>query len=301
MELEIDIKKIMGIMYKLFYIVLMLMTTLSFAQEKSKKKLSEKDFQKQVSYERKDSYKGPKPSMYSSPAPMYESMDGEGGEETQTKRPGGIQFDENQLDKMREKKGSSSTNETEGNGGTIIKDPSIREFEEPEYEEPEDNELEVKPFNLSSGVVTSILIILGALLLILIIYLFVRNRANRNKRIQTTFVQEEWNPTQITKSELELKLEEAFLREDYRTCVRIYFTFILKELIKSGKISWKKEYTNYDYLNQLSSDADYEVFLKIVNIYDLVWYGEFSLSKTEYLEVQPLLEGYYKQIETNHE
>lgn len=288
-------------MHRFLYIALLFVTTFSFAQEKSKKKLSEKDFQKQVSYERKDSYKGPKPSMYSSPAPMYENTDDEGEEETQSTRPGGIQFDENQLDKMREQKGSSTTDETEGKGGTIIKDPSIREFEEPEYQEPEENELEVKPFNLSSGVVTSILIILGALLLILIVYLIVRNRANRNKRINTTYVQEEWNPTQITKSELELKLEEAFLREDYRMCVRIYFTFILKELIKNGKITWKKEYTNYDYLNQLVKDTDYETFLKIVNVYDLVWYGEFSLTKSEYLEVQPLLEGYYKQIETNHE
>jgi hypothetical protein len=286
------------------YIALLFVSSFAYSQEKKVKGkvLSEKDFQKQVSYERKESYQGPKPSSYNSPASLYDTPEDEGENNDENNRSGGIQFDENQLDEIRQRKGSTSTEPLDGNGGSIQKDPDIRELEEQDYDVPEPSEPPtLKPFELSSGVVTSILIILGVLILIFVLYLIFRNRANRNKRIQTVLQSEAWDPTEISKTELELKLEEAFEKGDYRTCVRIYFTFILKELISSGKIRWKKEYTNYDYLAQMADDAEAETFSKIVSIYDLVWYGEFLLSKEEYLEVQPLLEGYYKRIEKRHE
>lgn len=292
-------------MNRFLYILLLFVVSFSHAQQKKtkEKELSVKDFQRQVSYERKESYKGPKPSAYSSPASLYDTPEENYDDSEENTSSGGIEFDENQLDEIRERKESSTNDRTEqGGGGSIMRDPEIREFEEQDIDMPEPAKQNTfEPFQLSQTVVTSILIILGVLLVILIVYLIVRNRANRNKRIQTNLQVEAWNPTVISKTELELKLEEAFEQGDYRTCVRIYFTFILKELISSGKIRWKKEYTNYDYLNQMVKDPESDIFSKVVSIYDLVWYGEFLLSKEEYLEVQPLLEGYYKRIEKRHE
>ena len=116
----------------------------------------------------------------------------------------------------------------------------------------------------------------------------------------------EWNPDLITKSELELRLEEAMLRGDYRACIRIYFTFILKEMIRLKRIKWKKDLTNFDYLLQVQSNkkierTDFESFSESIRIYDLVWYGEYDIKNEEYSELSPILANYYKHLNSKND
>lgn len=114
-------------------------------------------------------------------------------------------------------------------------------------------------------------------------------------------VENDWNPEVISKTELELRLEEAVEREDYRECVRIYFTFILKELIRKGWINWKKEKTNYHYVLEMHKRENAAHFNECVRIYDLVWYGDYNIDQDIFGLLQPSFENYYKSLDPVNE
>lgn len=138
-----------------------------------------------------------------------------------------------------------------------------------------------------------LVIVIGALLFIL--YLILKRIRPSDSKISVD-VEDEWNPTIVTKSELELKLEKAIMGNDFRECVRIHFIFILKELITNNSIEWKPEKTNYDYLTEVRKSGGYDGFEECVRIYDLVWYGDYELSLQDYNRLKPVLENYYQSL-----
>jgi len=96
-------------------------------------------------------------------------------------------------------------------------------------------------------------------------------------------------------------LEEALSRDDFREGVRIYFTFILKELISKGWIQWKKDKTNHHYLLEVNGKPNSDIFRECVRIYDLVWYGEYEIDRKAYEMLQPTLLNYYHSLKTMNE
>ena len=54
---------------------------------------------------------------------------------------------------------------------------------------------------------------------------------------------------------------------------------ILKSLELQRLILWKKNKTNWDYINELSSHHFQVEFQQLVNDFDQVWYGEKSYSE----------------------
>jgi hypothetical protein len=112
-------------------------------------------------------------------------------------------------------------------------------------------------------------------------------------------LEEDLNPATISKTELELRLEEAMQRGDYRECVRIYFLFAMKDLIQRRWIFWKKEKTNIHYIIEMQGRKGAREFEEIVGIYDLVWYGDYVIDEEAYRRMQPVLDAHYKTIERN--
>ncbi len=152
----------------------------------------------------------------------------------------------------------------------------------------------------SSGFFNTLLIILVVVIVVILLYFMLRNKQPANAKIVVD-VEDEWNPEVITKTELELKLEAAMEREDFRECVRIYFTFILKELIKKGWIRWKKEKTNHHYVMEMGGRDGSLGFMECVRIYDLVWYGEYQIDRDIFEMLQPTLLNYYKSLDPSDE
>ena len=153
-----------------------------------------------------------------------------------------------------------------------------------------------EPISLPAGLGTGILIVLGLVLLAVIIYFLAKKQWKKGAPTIQNFDSDEWNPEIIPKTELELRLEEAKRNGDFRSCIRIFFTFILKENIRLNYIRWKKEYTNYDYVTQLRNHRDEVEFSRLVSIYDWVWYGEYQLTENEFLALEKDIEAYYKRL-----
>lgn len=287
---------------KLLHIALVLFPLVAFAQNSTEKVWKEE--KEYLKYEKKDKYKGPDDWYGANPSTMNEDdFFGTGGGSTgygstQPGRRPKIQYSPQQIQRNRQKRYKGF--QRGGSNGTLKFDPKVKKpdpINTPDLDAP-DIDLPSADINAPTISPTFWKILLFLLIfaaVIIVAYIILKNRKPVNKKVIVD-VENEWNPEVITKTELELKLEEAIARGDYRECIRIYFTFILKELIKKGWIRWKKEKTNHHYVMEMSRQPNVLVFMECVRIYDLVWYGEYDIDQDIYEILKPELENYYKSL-----
>lgn len=137
--------------------------------------------------------------------------------------------------------------------------------------------------------------LLAVLLGVIIYFLFINTTISDNgKRFEELEIEKA--PVEISKTELELMLEKALVNEDYRLAVRIYFIFILKDLSEKKWIVWKKEKTNYSYSMEMRGKKEYELFNESVSLFELVWYGDYKISQTDYASIEPKFKLLLKEL-----
>lgn len=285
----------------LIYILLLL----PFAMQAQKNDVDRYIEQQQENnaFPRSKKYKGPEGWSQMYPNQLEEQLNTHEEQQSNTTFPLNSIVDPEELNGSRiEKYG-----EQYGEGAVKQPNPEIvppNPIELPEIKLPEINlpEVNIPDFDLPSmGILGKwsfwkiVFIIIIIAIVILGVYLIIRNYRPSDTKIKMD-VDDEWNPTVVTKSELELKLEKAELGNNYRECVRIHFMFILKELISNEYIQWKAEKTNFDYLIEVRKNKGYDSFEECVRIYDLVWYGDYEISLSEYNRLKPALESYYQSL-----
>jgi len=296
---------------QVLYIAFLLIAALSFGQDDSEKKETTwKQERKKLKYKKEEGYKGPdnwygkRPtsmkdeelSGYGSGSGSYGSY-GSGSSRSHRYNPQQIQRD-------RQKRHGGF--DRGGGSGNLKYDPKVKRPEP--IKSPKTTRVQPSQFKApdasAPAVSTSfwkvLLYILLLVAVMIIVHLIVKRYRPPNKSIPVN-VENEWNPEVITKTELELKLEAAMAGEDYRECVRIYFTFILKELISKGWIRWKKEKTNHHYVMEMGRRSNALSFMECVRIYDLVWYGNYHIDQDIFEMLKPTLENYYKSLDPKDE
>jgi len=206
----------------------------TFGQHKdaiSKKWNSE---QKEINYGRDSKYKGPK--EWNSSVPVNLGTQPEEAPEYYEDYE-----DHETLDGIISQNRKLSQGKGKYKNGQIKqpKEIEIPEFDPPDIDEP-DIDLDAPDLSLISKSTWQILLFLLIFAaVIIIIYFWIKNQNGSGKFSQE--FDDDWNPEVITKSELELRLDAALAREDYREAVRVYFTMILQELIAHEFIKWKRE------------------------------------------------------------
>ncbi len=280
---------------KIAYIVLWaLLPFVAFSQKEKEVWQSEKDY---LDYRKQEKYKGPDNWYGSYPASMKDEsvtnpLNGTGG---------GIQYIPQQI--QRDRRDRYQGYDRGGGTGTVPFDPEVEQpepLEAPDIDPPDIDAPDIDAPTISPGVWKFLMFLLIFVVLFIVAYLIIKNRKPTNRKLVVE-VENDWNPEVITKTELELRLEEAMAKEDYRECVRIYFTFILKELIRKSWIKWKKEKTNYDYVLEMSRRPEAHRFNECVRVYDLVWYGEYHIDRDIFELLKPGLESYYQSLEPSDE
>ncbi|MES2589807.1 MAG: hypothetical protein V4622_12580 [Bacteroidota bacterium] len=284
--------------------LLFLFIFLTFCVYSQKEKPSLQQFQKTYSYQKSKKYKGPENTNYESPAEM-DDENSESKTNTSSGNKGTINYSPQQIQKQRSNKNyyrnENNRKKGYGEGGNKASDPEMGKPQPIEFDTPEmeTDDVDLPDFDPSVSMKfwKILLIIILAIVVFFVAYYIIKNYKPKNKKIISPITQDDWNPDLISKSELELRLEEAMKRGDYRECVRIYFTFILKEMIRLNRIRWKKELTNYDYVLQAKSQKNAFDFEESVRIYDLVWYGEYQINQGEYSQLQAHLNKNFKDLE----
>ncbi|MCT4581840.1 MAG: hypothetical protein N4A35_10515 [Flavobacteriales bacterium] len=140
---------------------------------------------------------------------------------------------------------------------------------------------------------TLLAVFLGFIIYILFINTTISDEGKSIKEVKL-----EKAPVEIAKSELELMLEKALANKDYRLAVRIYFIFVLKDLSEKKWITWKKEKTNISYLMEMRGKKQYELFNESVSIFELVWYGNYTITDKDYDAIEPKFKTLLKELAT---
>ena len=293
----------------LFHIALWLISFNVFSQTDKVDKAwkTEKD---KVEYRKERKYKGPSDWYADEPASMQRDEDDESTYYPQNSIPpnsanspsGNQTYSQQQIEEERQKRYGKNY---KGSGGgkpdpELIKPDPIEfpEFDSPDIDAPDIDvpDVDAPDFLSSAGFWQTLLFIILFLLAIWIVYVLIKNRKPSDKKVVVQNVENDWNPTIISKTELELLLEKAIEQENYRECVRIYFMFILKELTKNGSIKWRVEKTNYDYILEMRGKPNFQGFEETVRIYDIVWYGDYAINNDVFSRLQPSLEKYYQSL-----
>lgn len=286
----------------ILHIVLVALPFCFFAQKKSTKEKTWKSEKEYLEYQKKNKYEGPD-DWYGSYSSDLESHD-EYVNNSSTGSQRRLQYNPNQLDQDRQKRNIGY----DRGGGTVDFDPKVErpdpiefpDIDTPDIDTPDIDLPDIDLPSISENFWKMLLFLLIFVAIFVIVYLIIKNKKPAAKKIIVD-IEDDWNPEVVTKTELELRLEEAQLKEDYRECIRIYFTFILKELIRKSWISWKKEKTNHHYVVEMSGRKEAFGFMECVRIYDLVWYGDYNINKEVYELLIPNLEQYYQLLEPINE
>ncbi|MDX2360684.1 MAG: hypothetical protein QNK23_07745 [Crocinitomicaceae bacterium] len=284
------------------FIVFPLLATAQVKDDKVEIWESEKDY---LEYRKGEKYKGPDDWYGSYPATMDEDITSTYGTSTPSGSgytPSGIQYSPQQLQQDREvnrgfNRGGSGNGDLPSDPEVDVPEPlDLPDIDAPDIDAPD---IDIDPPKIPTSFWNVLLFILIFAVLVIVVWLIVRNRKPSNAAlvVDSIDVENNWNPIVITKTELELKLEEALLNENYREGIRVYFTFILKELIRKRWIQWRREKTNYHYVLEMHKQPGSHQFNECVRIYDLVWYGEYKIDKDIYELLKPTLEQYYKSLE----
>lgn len=244
-------------------------------------------------YKQSEKYKGPESDYYQSPSTINESSSSGYGSPNGTSKPyQGTPYTPQDIEQ-----GKSGTDGNGGNG-SIEEDPNIEPSEPidvPDFDTPKGPDLS-QP-NISRDFWKWLGVILLLVALAVLVYYLVKNRSPRVKTIPFEALVADMNPAEITKTELELRLDEATNQGNYKECVRIYFLFAMKELMQRKWIFWKKEKTNMHYIIEIQGRAGAREFEQIVSIYDLVWYGDYSIDAQSYQVIEPRLKSAFQTLE----
>lgn len=86
----------------------------------------------------------------------------------------------------------------------------------------------------------------------------------------------------LMETDIDRLIRLALENGNYQLAIRYTFLKTLKSLVEHGKLNWKKQYTNKDYLTQLYQTNYYEGFKAIVYTYERKWYGENRSTMEEF-------------------
>ena len=181
--------------------------------------------------------------------------------------------------------------------GVTLEDIDRPDVSAPDVEAPQWDAPDYDPSSFNSGFWKTFLLIFAIVLLALLIYfIFVKNKDTDTVVKKELNDHGDWDPTEVELDELTKKLSEAIDKNDYRGCVRIYYTMILKELIEKQWIQWEKKKTNFHYLLELGGRKERAELEKSIRVFELVWYGDYNIQKNEYEQIAPQMKNFYRQL-----
>lgn len=138
---------------------------------------------------------------------------------------------------------------------------------------------------------------------LLIIYYVLRNTRIEAMPVKKTVREDISKPVEnIEEFEISRALQTAIEQGDFRLAVRIYYLGLLKNLNEGGKIEWKKDKTNLDYLAELFTKSYlYPEIRAVTVLYERVWYGERRVTSESFAWITTEFESLDQKMKTKPE
>ncbi|MFS4448102.1 DUF4129 domain-containing protein [Maribacter sp. 2307UL18-2] len=154
----------------------------------------------------------------------------------------------------------------------------------------------------AAGALALFLRILPYLLLVLLLFLFIRFFMNANmsaaesssgKKPLVSLSEEE----HIIKNEdIQALIQKALDSQNYRLAVRYYYLYVLQLLSEKKFIDWQLQKTNHDYEKEIKKPDLKKAFTKITRIYDYIWYGDFDIDQSQYEQAEIIFSDVRKTL-----
>lgn len=149
------------------------------------------------------------------------------------------------------------------------------------------------------ALISKILLLSG--LVVLIIWLFsryyhIKSQPSASQPSQIHLSEEE---ELIKQNDLSTLIKEAEEAGNYRLASRYWFLNILKHLKDYHCISYQFQKTNADYQSELKQLDLKSGFTSVSQFYEYVWYGDFTLEETKFLEAKTQFEKLIQTIKNN--
>ncbi|MAC65890.1 MAG: DUF4129 domain-containing protein [Flavobacteriaceae bacterium] len=119
----------------------------------------------------------------------------------------------------------------------------------------------------------------------LIIWLFTRMNPGKNilQQPQTAKVHLDDEEEIIQNADIPSLINTAIENGQYRMAVRYYYLQALKELDLKNFIEFEAQKTNNDYISEITNEQLNRLFRKGTRVYNFIWYGDFQVSKEDFL------------------
>ncbi len=112
-----------------------------------------------------------------------------------------------------------------------------------------------------------------------------------NAKIDTQAIAEH-----IHEFDLPTLIQQAIVQKDFTVATRLYYLLTIKTLSDKNLIQWKKNKTNRNYLNELSTLDIKNQFGQLTNIFERVWYGEVAVNEAIFSEIEGQFKGFTNKL-----
>jgi len=161
-----------------------------------------------------------------------------------------------------------------------------------------DNSFSLPNLNINQEVLKVVVVSLVILALIFLLWkIFGNTRFLNNSKIKNgdfSFLDEA--EENLENSDLEGFLKDALAKKQYKIAVRIYYLMSIKELMLQNYIVWKKNKTNFEYLNEMREKKEFEHFRSLTRAFEIVWYGDVEINENEYAVLSPSFGSFINSI-----
>ncbi len=99
----------------------------------------------------------------------------------------------------------------------------------------------------------------------------------------------------LQESEFDPLIRQAIATKQYALAIRLYYLASIKELSLKGKIQWKKDKTNREYVREMRTHRLFEPFRNTTTIFEKVWYGDAVLDEANFTMIQPAFQDLLNQ------
>ena len=151
-------------------------------------------------------------------------------------------------------------------------------------------------FSVGSGFLKVFFFSLVIFILVLVLLHFLNVPIFRGKIKKRTF--DIFNPDDgdIHEADLERMLRIALQDGQYKLAIRLYYLIIIRELSGKKIITWTKDKTNREYLNEMRPTRHYSPFRELTNIFERIWYGSEEVNAEHFEKIDPEFRNFIQSL-----
>lgn len=142
--------------------------------------------------------------------------------------------------------------------------------------------------------------IIAVFIAVLLRYLLGLKRPPKNTRVErglSSGIDLEAIEEDLPEAQLEDFLQQAINSKQFSLAVRLYYLVLLQELTNKKLVSWQKDKTNNQYVQELGGTPLQQDFRSVTLLFERVWYGDQALDEAAFEQIAPQFQAFAQRIQ----